>query len=405
VDALRVEVSPSHDVTLTIGGQRKTFYFTPQGSIFGWYTPAYSAQSGLYGKLVNTGDTCAGVLLRVGNIWRCGILNDMYSANGWKYTDPAGREYTIGGDRKLKNLRDLNGNSLTIAADGVTSSAGNLKIAFTRDTQGRITKITDPLGKEYLYGYNALGELATVTYPSVATAAQYTYDPVHLLKTYQDPRGNTAASTVYDAAGRLQSVTDIDGTISYAYNTVARTTTITNPDTGVEVIETDVQGNVVRKVDGLNRTTTYTFDSNNNMLTETNPLNKTWTYTYDTNGFRTSVKNPLNQTDTVVYNAYGAPTSVTNALSQTQTVTYDASYRVNTITDSIGQIAQFTWNPQGLPLTMKDARGNTSSYTYDSYGNRTSHVDPEGRTTNTTYNAFGQKLTETDARGNKTTYA
>jgi len=51
-------------------------------------------------------------------------------------------------DRKLKNLRDLNGNSLTIAPDGVTSSAGNLKIAFTRDTQGRITKITDPLGKE-----------------------------------------------------------------------------------------------------------------------------------------------------------------------------------------------------------------------------------------------------------------
>jgi len=32
--------------------------------MFGWYIPAYSAQTGLYGKLVNTGDTCTGVLLR-----------------------------------------------------------------------------------------------------------------------------------------------------------------------------------------------------------------------------------------------------------------------------------------------------------------------------------------------------
>ncbi|MFN0164890.1 MAG: hypothetical protein ACKV22_00545 [Bryobacteraceae bacterium] len=213
----------------------------------------------------------------------------------------------------------------------------------------------------------------------------------------------TAATTAYDGSGRLQSVTNIDGTTSYAYNVAARTTTITYPDTGVEVIETDAQGNVVRRVDGLNRTTTYTFDANNNLLTETNPLSKTWTYTYDANGFRTSVKNPLNQIDSVTYNAYGGPTAVTNALSQTQTVTYDASFRVKTITDSLGQIADFSYNPQGLPLTMKDARANTSSYGYDAYGNRTSYADPEGRTTNATFNAFGQKLTETDARGNKTT--
>ncbi|MFN0168640.1 MAG: hypothetical protein ACKV22_19620 [Bryobacteraceae bacterium] len=66
----------------------------------------------------------------------------------------AGREFVIGGDKKLKSTRDLNGDTLTIAADGVTSSAGNVRIAFTRDPQGRISKITDPLGKEYLYGYN-----------------------------------------------------------------------------------------------------------------------------------------------------------------------------------------------------------------------------------------------------------
>ncbi len=110
----------------------------------------------------------------------------------------------------------------------------------------------------------------------MATPAQYTYDPGHLLKTARDMRGNLAASVVYDASGRVQSETDAAGhTRHYAYDVAARTTTITNPDTGVEVMETDARGNVVRKVDGLNRTTTFTYDTKNNLLTETNPLNKT----------------------------------------------------------------------------------------------------------------------------------
>ncbi|MFN0164889.1 MAG: hypothetical protein ACKV22_00540, partial [Bryobacteraceae bacterium] len=38
------------------------------------------------------------------------------------------------------------------------------------------------VSEEYLYGYNAAGELSTVTYPSIATAAQYFYDTGHLLR-------------------------------------------------------------------------------------------------------------------------------------------------------------------------------------------------------------------------------
>lgn len=129
------------------------------------------------------------------------------------------------------------------------------------------------VGKQYLYGYNAQGELETVTYPSVATPAQYTYDPGHLLKTARDMRGNLTASVVYDAAGRVQSETDAAGhTRTYAYDVAARTTTITNPDTGVEVIETDARGNVVRKVDGLNRATTFTYDTKNNRERYANPI-------------------------------------------------------------------------------------------------------------------------------------
>ncbi len=46
----------------------------------------------------------------------------------------------------------MNGNTLTVTAAGITSSTG-LSVPFVRDAQGRITKITDPLGKEYMYTY------------------------------------------------------------------------------------------------------------------------------------------------------------------------------------------------------------------------------------------------------------
>ncbi|QOY86405.1 RHS repeat-associated core domain-containing protein [Paludibaculum fermentans] len=405
VNALRFEVGPSSDVTLTINGQRKTFYFTPEGSIFAWYTPKYTGKPGFYGSLTSTGDTCSGVLLRTGNQWICGLADDTYKSTGWKYTDPAGREYTIAADKTLTSLKDLNGNTLTIAADGITSSAGNLKVALVRDLQGRITKITDPLGKQYLYGYNTTGELTSVTYPSLATPSGYTYDPGHLLKTETDPRGNVAGTTIYDAAGRLQSVTDAAGnTTQYAYDIPNRKTTITNPDSGVEEVISDANGNVLSRKDGLNRVTTYTYDTKNNLITETNALNQTTTNTYDANGFKTSVKNALNETSSAVFNAYGGPTSITDPLNFTQSATYDATYNINTISDALGQVAQFSWNSHGQPLTTKDARGNTSQYQYDAYGNRTSYTDPEGHTTLTAYNSFGQKLSETDARGNTTTY-
>jgi len=53
-------------------------------------------------------------------------------------------------------------------------------VPFVRDAQGRITQITDTLGNNYLYSYDANGNLANVTYPGVATPAQYQYDPTHL---------------------------------------------------------------------------------------------------------------------------------------------------------------------------------------------------------------------------------
>ena len=89
---VKLETSPTSDVTLTVGGRRRTFYFTPpSGGVFTyWYTPQYTGEPGFYGSLTTTGDNCGGLLVRAGSIWQCAISNAgaQYQPINYRYTDP-----------------------------------------------------------------------------------------------------------------------------------------------------------------------------------------------------------------------------------------------------------------------------------------------------------------------------
>src|SRR2546430_1882090 len=115
--AVKLDVNPSNDVTLTINGQRRTFYFTPQANgIFSFfYVPKYTAEPGMFGSMTTISDNCFGVLARAGNLYQCGIgALGIYQPDAYVYTDPYGRVYTIGTNGNLQSQKDLNGNTLTI---------------------------------------------------------------------------------------------------------------------------------------------------------------------------------------------------------------------------------------------------------------------------------------------------
>jgi RHS repeat-associated protein len=416
LNAVNLAVSANGDVTLTVNGSRKTFYFTPQpNAIFqSYFQPVYTGEPGFFGSLVTTGDNCTGVLLRMGNIYQCALANAgaVYAAAGYKYRDPYGREYTLTPGGTLQSLKDLNGNELTLTASGITSSSG-LNVPFVRDGQGRITQITDTAGNVYRYTYNAAGDLVTVqapvsapgVTPAVTLTTTYGYDARHLLTSELDPKGGTGTTTYYPD-GKVQSVTDAAGQVTaYSYNLATRTTTVTNPDGGTVVTVNDAYGMPLSVTDGLGRTTSYTYDVRHQRLTETNALNQTTTYTYDAGGHRTSLRDPLTNTNAATYNPAGGPVTVTNPLGHVHNVEYDATSNITRIADSLGQVASFTYNVQGLALTMRDARGNESSYQYDAFGNRTRVTDPLGRVTQTVYDNMGRVTTVTDPRGNATVTA
>jgi RHS repeat-associated protein len=399
----RLEVSPDNDVTITEpgSGRRVTFQFTPTSFGFPFsffYQPTYTPEPGVFGKLASNG---CGLLVQSGGGVICFLsLDPAYNPTAFAYTDPYGRVYTMTADGKLQSIKDLNDNLLTFGPSGITSSAGGINVPFARDQQGRITQITDPNGKVYQYGYDAAGNLATVTLPGNTTPITNTYDTSHFFLSSTDPRGNPEAVTTYHPDGRLASITDAVGNITrYDYNLAENKTIITNPDGGVVTRKYDANGLLLSETDPLNHTRTYTYDSNRNKLTDTNALQQTSSYTYDTRGNLLTFTDPGLKTVRFTYNEFNLPLTTTDPLGNVQTVEYDADANPTKVTDALGVRATYTWDTSGNPLTATDANGKIARVTYDAYGRVATRTDPLNRTISYTYDNMGRNITATDAHG------
>jgi RHS repeat-associated protein len=444
---VNLTVDPAGNVTFTLGGQRKTFNFTPQapagtlvGAVFNYYLPAYTPEPGLHGTLTDGGTGCGNgldLLSPEGSAAFCSGTGALYSPSQYVYTDANGTSYTMGMNGMsgtLQSIQDRSGNGLTIGPNGITSKTG-LSVPFVRDSSNRITQITDPQGNVYQYAYDENGNLASVTYPntsqtgtscpgtSAPNTSTYTYDANHLYLSGTDGRCNPLpSSTYYTSAetdpnglplnGRLQSVSDALGeTTSYAYNLATNTTTVTYPadaggNIGTATMVYDSYGMLLSSTDPLGHTTTNVYDANHNLISVTDPLGNTNSYTYDSNGNKTSSTYPAtltshNTTSSTVYNQYSEPTSTTDELGNVRAFNYDGNYNPQSVTDSAGTLASFLFNANqtlaagaiGFDITASPAKA--SQFAYDANGNMTGRTDALGRTTSYTYDSLGRKVSTT----------
>ncbi len=440
-----LSVGPKGDVTFTLGGIRRTFYLSPLfgGWAFPFYFASYTPEPGLHGTLAAGGGCTAfpGWVIPDGSLWDCIDGSGYFSPTAYTYTDPTGTSYVMTAAGNLQQIIDKNGNTLNIAASGITSSTG-LSVPFTRDTSGRITNITDPQGHEYQYGYDSNGNLVSVTYPSTPTSTTYNYyTGTHYYESgsdfdgnaLSDFHGNALPTASYfgpsdtDANGlplnnRLKSVTDaLSETTSYAYNLSTNTTTITYPpdassNQGTATMVYSAAGDLLSSTDPLGHTTTNTYDANRNLISVTDPMGKVTSYSYDANGNKTSTTYPAtatstNTTSTTTYNQYSEPTQTTDELGNVRTFSYDVNFNPQGVTDNVGTLATFTFNTSGTmqtgavgyDITMQPSMA--SQFTYDTDGNMTGRTDALGRTTSYTYDSLGHKLTMTQPLPNSSTSA
>lgn len=267
----------------------------------------------------------------------------------------------------IKNTYDSNGNLLT-----TTDAEKNVQ-TYTYTTYANIVSYTDSTGAVSTYKYDdSNGNLLESKTPSMGASS--------LTSTYQ-----------YDANGdRIKMITS-DGveetyTTDYSGSPIRKTTTHKDAFNNITKIETDLNGNVVRLMDGKtkfsdfkynlkneltavtanNQTTNYSYDKNGNLLNVENPLGYHTNYSYNGQNQITSETNGEGKVTTYAHNANGDLTEIKKADNQTIQYGTDEINNISTVT--VNGVEKFKTRSEGTDTVVED-KTSQSSVRYQYYDN------------------------------------
>lgn len=369
----------------------------------------------------------------------------------WQLNRADGSKYLLSCTKGIMAYMDANGNQINFNKDGIMNTDGD-KIAFNRDSSGRIISIESLTGKTVSYTYDENGDLASVT-DIAGYVTTFKYEN-HYLTEIVDPRGITVSKNIYDDDGRLIKTIDADGNeIVYNHDIDGREETITDRNGGITrytydhngnvTSQTDPMGNTIKntynkngnlstKVDAMGNVTNYSYDSNGNMLELTDAEGNTVTNAYNSNGFVTSINAMGVDVMKVTYDSKGNTSSTIDALGNEINYDYDSKGNLKSVTDEIGTYMNMTYDGNGNVISATNGAGTTAEFTYDDNGNCLSKtltytnngvtktvtenytydeagnlikiVDSDGNITSTEYNSIGKIAVATDEKGRQTSY-
>jgi RHS repeat-associated protein len=298
-------------------------------------------------RLRNPGDGTADVILVNTN-----GRSDRYVFNAGTYTRPSGVTTQL-----VKNATGPNAYTATLLD----------QTAWNFDAGGRLTSIVDRYGNQSVLGYNATGQLVSVSDPAGRdpTGLRLAYDPVTARLTSVTDWSSRVVSFGYDGNNRLSSVTDRNGKVTtYCYDDPttcsAATPTqhlakITDANNHAAVSMTyDAQGRVFHQWDALGadlpgRRTEFGYTTNPDGSIQST------TVTFPFTSFQPSF----------------APTVTDTYNSQAQLVT-----RAQTASSTEAFTLQFGYTAGGFQNQVVDATNNTTNFCFDASGNLTRRVGP-----------------------------
>ncbi|MEU8609253.1 DNRLRE domain-containing protein [Actinoplanes sp. NPDC048791] len=323
--------------------------------------------------------------------------------------------------QKLEYRFGLKGHTAELTAK--TSPEGR-KHTFGYDAYGNLTSVTDPKGTataaagDYtsVYTYDTWGQQKTSTDANDNTTKYDDYDPVGYPRTITDAL-NQKETYEYDAIGNVVSITDAAGkTSTYTYDVFGRPLNSREPkDTANNVFIVtpgptyDGNDNVVREEaangavtesghdptdrlefrkepsDGSGapeRLTTYDYDNVGNLLRDTEPK-----------GNLTAT--PDDYTTTYRYDELNQVVEATDPLGGRVVSTYDnvgnlktaADQRKSATTDPDDYNAKYDYDLNHRQIAITDAAGNVTKTEYDRDGNPTATVDRENNRTTVKFDA------------------
>jgi RHS repeat-associated protein len=243
---------------------------------------------------------------------------------------------------------------------------------FGYDAKGNLTTITNALSKITTITVNLQGQPLTIKDP-LNNITTFTYEVGDLVK-IKDPL-NRETQRILDAAGRLRNITNPLGQKTlYTPDALDRITQLTDAINGATAFTYDANSNLLTVTDAKTQQTVYTYSNMNRTSTRKDPLLSTETYTYDNNGNVATVTDRKSQVTTHTYDPLNRRTKATFHDSTSTNYTYDAGNRITQVQekDAGGAVtATITRTYDGLDrLTQEVTAEGTVNYTYDNASRR-----------------------------------
>ncbi len=363
---------------------------------------------------------------------KCGDLQQLIDALGrvtkWRH-DVAGRvtakEYADGSSiayafeplsGRLASVTDEKNQVKTLAyhLDGALAKVGYLyethetpDVSYTYDpVYGRLASMTDGLGTT-IYGYHPVapgtlgaGQLASVDGPWANDTLTYLYDPLGRLLTRAV--NSVAETAAFDAAGRLETITNALGSFTYAYEGVTSRLSSTTHSGGQKAAFKyfpAVQDFRLERISNLKADGTtplsifdYTYDAHGRILTWKQQQDSAaasaqlWTLSYDNADQLTSqvVTQGATTVDTYEWGYDAAANRTSETINgATTTATHNALNELITTTAAVPEMT-YEWDAEDRLLAINQGV-NRSEFTYDGQGRRVRITEKTNGTVTSTH--------------------
>ena len=253
-----------------------------------------------------------------------------------------------------------------------------------------------------LNGYDAAGRLNSITdEEGVETYITYfgngQVDKQYMA--YGSVEEQRITASVYDVSGRLRATTEAYGTsvaraTFYEYDAFNNVTKITEAGSKVTQFSHDSRGNVLVQTDAEQVVTEFNYDAFGNVsdMTEAKGLTseRLTEYEYDRRSSLTKETTPDEAETDFEYNAFGDLRLQSRPEDRITGFTYDSRGNVLTQTDGEQGVTVFAYNNFGQLLTQTDAEGGVTTSYYNKLGQLTRTVNAENYVVDNSYKAFGQ---------------
>ena len=300
--------------------------------------------------------------------------------------------------------------------------------AYEYDLLDRLTRVVDRNGYATVYEYDANGNRTAVHYANGFTTT-YDYDLLNRLiceKTV-DINGDIVVQYIYTlgAAGERKSVTELDRTVEYSYDSLYRLTSETITEGEKVTVYTYAYDNVSNRIlktengaetayvyNALNQLvsdseTSYEYDLNGNLIRVIGSAQSAlYEYNSENKLIKATVQNGVLVTEeTYTYDYSGNRTSKTTHRSDgvTEYVKYlnDNSSLTNVLAEIGSEGSVQAYYTIGADLISQERDGNVSVYLYDGHGSVVGLANESGVVTDTySYDAFGNLLKYTGSTKN-----